>query len=104
MSAEFIGPMRRLIFGKDHGMWCVTGSIQGSQPVRKLRSGFYYDECGSLDATEYVAVGGFSNFTHGGPCASVQAEERRELMAQRAEPERDPFDDCYWPDVEECAA
>jgi len=63
MSAPFTGPLRRtLTTAADDARFTFTGG-PFAQPVRlgQLQGEFYPDECGSLDAPDYLPVGGAYN-------------------------------------------
>lgn len=82
--------------------FCITGSVF-SQPVGEgnLRAGYcFFDDCGSLDAPQYLPLGGIrvdTNRTDGLVYHTERADIDREHAAELAEPARHCEDDFeFW--------
>ena len=82
MSAPFIGPLRLLAStAKDDARFTLTGGVF-AQPVRQdaLQPAFYGRECGSLDAPDYVPMGGVMGMSYGRYANAVMSIPREGLL------------------------
>lgn len=110
MSAAQISAAQPFWFRNDPA-FCITGSVF-SQPVGEgnLRAGYcFYDECGSLDAPQYLPTGGMRvdiNCTGDWVYHTEHAQIDRERAAELAEPRSRHEDDFeFWgPDEERYAS
>lgn len=76
MTTEFVGPPRQVTNTPQRDQaFCLTGGPYG-QAIERLRPGFWYDDCGFLDAPDYLPIGGARNVVYG-PYAAVLVSDRR---------------------------
>lgn len=84
--------------------FCITGALF-AQPVRRglLRDEWRHDDCGSLDAPEYICTGSVAaELTDAGRFATERADASRDRMASDWDWAHRPTwgDEHYWADAD----